>query len=202
MSSVCESPVSAIGCWAMGAVAAACLVLCLSFGDRVAAEEASEDPLSPVLSLIGQWEGEGSGMGGDSVVEHDYELVLRGNFLRLATLSVFEPQEGEASAERHEDIGLFSYDPDGQALKLRQFLSEGYVNTYVLTRAERGGRLLVFETEDTEGAGGMQARLTYEFTGDDEYRLSLDLASPGEEFFGCRSLRMKRSAAVGGGSEE
>ena len=201
MSSVCEFPVSPIGRWVTGAVVAAGVVLCLLFGDRVAAEEASEDPLSPVLLLIGQWEGEGSGMGGESVVEHDYELVLQDKFLRLATLSVFEPQEGETSAERHEDIGLFSYDPGGEVLKLRQFLSEGYVNTYVLTSLERGGRLLVFETEDTEGAGGMQARLTYEFLGDDEYQLSLDLASPGEEFFGCRSLRMKRSTAVGGGAE-
>ena len=52
--------------------------------------------------------------------------------------------------------------------------------------------MLVFTSESTEGAGGMAARLTFTFDEMDAYRLVLELASPGKDFFQCQTLDMER----------
>ena len=103
-----------------------------------------------------------------------------------------EPKEGEEKGEVHEDWGFFSYDSDREKIVFRQFLSEGFVNTYVLEPIEPGGKKLIFNSESTEGAGGMRARLTIELLNENEYRMSLDLASPGKDFFNCQTISMSR----------
>ncbi len=95
-------------------------------------------------------------------------------------------------AEVHEDVGYFNHDPDRDLIVFRQFLSEGYVNTYTLAPAEEPGDSLVLTSESTESAGGMQARLTIRLPAPDSYEMLLDLASPGKEFFTCQRLSMKR----------
>jgi hypothetical protein len=39
----------------------------------------------------------------------------------------------------------------------------------------------------------MAARLTFTFDGPDRYRLALELASPGKDFFSCQDLAMERA---------
>jgi hypothetical protein len=152
--------------------------------------ENTENPWQPILFFLGKWEG--TGERGNSSVEHTYEYILQDKFIHTKTKAVFKPKEGEKTAEIHEDWGIFSYDPAREKLILRQFLTEGFVNTYVLEEVGTQGKILIFATESTEGAGGTQARLQYEILNEDEYSLVLELAPPGKEFFECSRMRMKR----------
>ena len=135
------------------------------------------------------WKGHGDG----STVTHSYHFVLQDQFIHSRTRSEFEPKEGEDAGEIHEDLGFFSYDPVRQAIIFRQFLSEGFVNTYVLEPRESDEDPLVFMSESCEGAGNMRARLTIDLDGDDRYTMVLELASPGKKFFACQNLEMKRA---------
>jgi len=149
------------------------------------------DPLAPLRFLLGSWEG-----GSDAaVVTHTYELVLQDRFIQSRTRAEETNPRGEATAEVHEDVGFFSYDQDRDQIVLRQFLSEGYVNTYSLTAQDASNDSLVFTSSSTEGAGGMRARLTIHRTAPDAYEMRLDLAAPGKEFFTCQHLVMRRVEA-------
>ncbi|UCE17073.1 MAG: hypothetical protein JSV84_09185 [Gemmatimonadota bacterium] len=123
---------------------------------------------------------------------HTYEFVLQDKFIRSRTRAEFETKEGKEKGEVHEDVGFFSYDSDRDKIMFRKFLSEGFVNTYVLEPIEPGGRKLIFKSESTESAGGMLARLTIEFVSGDEYKMLLDLAFPGKDFFNCQAISMNK----------
>lgn len=156
---------------------------------------AEPDHWSPLHRIVGEWVGSGKGIGGTSTTSHTYEFLFKGKFLHSRTFSQFESDDPETLGEIHEDWGFFSHDPDLGKIIFRQFLSEGYVNTYVLESAASettDSDTLVFTSTSTEGAGGMQARLTIQFTGDDEYTMILYLARPGEEWFSCQNLVMQR----------
>jgi hypothetical protein len=49
--------------------------------------------------------------------------------------------------EVHEDWGKFSYDPDRDAIALRGFFSEGYVNVYLMEEVAEPGNHLEFTSE-------------------------------------------------------
>jgi hypothetical protein len=157
-------------------------------------EPEAADPWAPVRVLLGDWQGVGIGFGGESRVRHTYEFVIQDHFIHSTTLSEFQPTKDGASAEIHEDWGFLSYDSDRGMIVFRQFLSEGFVNTYLLDDPAPGSEELVFTSEHTEGAGGMAARLTFSFEGTDAYRLVLELASPGKDFVSCQTLDMERRA--------
>ena len=167
-------------------------VLCAAMGLSAAENQPESDPYQSIAFLVGRWHGRGSGMGGNSTVTHTYEYVIQDKFLHMKTRSEFRSDDVQETGEIHEDWGFFSYDPDRGKLILRPFLSEGYVNTYVLNSIDDAGKTLVFTTESAEGAGGMAARITYHILGSDQYELSLDLAPPGKDFFSCRKLQMNR----------
>ena len=168
-------------------------VILLLMASAVSAEDTGDtDPWQPIRFLKGEWIGTGVGMGGDSKVSHTYEYVIKENFLHLNTQSIFQSQDEDKPDDVHEDWGFFSYDSDRGMLVLRQFLSEGYVNTYVLAPVEPNSNTLVFISESAESAGGLRVRITYKIHNQDEYELLLDLAPPGKEFFNCRHLKMKR----------
>jgi len=158
----------------------------------IAEEPEATDPWAPVRVLFGEWQGSGSGFGGESQVRHTYGFVLQNNFIRSTTVSKFQPKEDGTPGEIHEDWGFISFDSDRGKIVFRQFLSEGFVNTYVLEDPGPGSGALVFTSENTEGAGGMAARLTFTFEEKDSYRLVLELASPGKDFFECQTMVMER----------
>jgi hypothetical protein len=78
--------------------------------------------------------------------------VLDSRFIRSKTRSVAKSADGEIE-EAHEGWGMFSYDPDRDALAFREFFSEGYVNVYLMEEVAEPGNHLVFTSEKTEGAG-------------------------------------------------
>ena len=157
-----------------------------------AIEADAADSWAPIRVLLGEWEGAGSGFGGKSQVRHTYTFILQDQFIHSTTFSEFQPKEDGTPGEIHEDWGFFSFDSDRGKIVFRQFLSEGFVNTYVLEDPVPGAGILVFTSERTEGAGGMAARLTFTFDGINAHRHVLELAPPGKDFFSCQSLVMDR----------
>ncbi len=152
--------------------------------------ETVEDPWLDLRPLLGRWDGEGSGFGIVSTVSHEWDLAVRGQFLRLRTRSVsLLPDGGE---ELHEDVGYLSRDTDTGGLVFRQFFSEGFVNTYDVKVEAGETPRIVFEHRETESAGGMGARMHLTFTGPDRYDAVLELAAPGKEFTPCQRMTMTR----------
>lgn len=166
------------------AVAVVVAVAVLIPGVSAGPEEEAADPWAPVEGLLGSWTGEGASFGRPTIVSHVYERVLQDQFIHMRTRS-----EAADGSDDHEDWGFFSWDADRERIVLRQFLTEGFVNTYVLETSADGKRL-VFTSESAEGAGGTRARLTYDLRGPDEYELVLELASPGQDWLACQSMVM------------
>ena len=159
----------------------------------VAQTEQESDLWQPLRFLVGSWQGKGEGMSGHSDVNQDFEFVLDGQFLRMQTRSVFEPQEKNPKGEIHEDLAFFSYDKIRETFVLRAFYVEGFVNTYLLSDISDDGTVLTFETEAVENAPpGTEAKLVFKKIKDVEIEGSFLVAFPGQEF-GCFSTnRLKR----------
>lgn len=170
--------------------AAFVFAILFALAQRATAQEvsgASEDHWRPFRPLVGLWKGEAKGFGNLSDVEHRWEFVLQNKFLRLNTRSVVRAKDGDA----HEDTGYLSRDTDRNAFVFRDFLSEGFVNTYDVI-VDNSGKSLTFEFRDTESAGGMRARMELTFSQEDAYEMVLELAEPGKEFSVCQTMRMKK----------
>jgi len=70
------------------------VMLSLTLAIPVIAEEPeAADPWAPVRVLFGEWQGSGSGFGGESQVRHTYGFVLQDNFIRSTTVSTFQYHE-------------------------------------------------------------------------------------------------------------
>ena len=154
----------------------------------VSATTPEKDRWEPIRFLLGSWEGSGE----NSSVTHEYAVVLQDKFIKSRTRSETEPKNGATVGEVHEDEGFFSYDPQRATIVFRQFLSEGFVNTYVLEPRESSSEPLVFTSESCEGAGNLRARLIIHPLSPDQYRMVLELASPGKDFAACQTLTMQR----------
>lgn len=150
----------------------------------------TDDQWYPFRNLVGRWEGSGEGFGSVSQVTHNWQFVIDGEFLQLETHSVATAADG--SQEFHEDVGYLSFDADEQQFVFRQFLSEGFVNTYDVPVTREQLNHIEFLYRESESSGGMRARLHLVFSGTDEYEMVLDLANPGEDFVACQWMRMKR----------
>jgi hypothetical protein len=153
--------------------------------------ENEQDGLERIAFLIGKWTGEGEGFGQTSQVEHSYRYVLQNRFIESKTKSIVSDDD-ESILEVHEDLGMFSYDTEREAIVLRQFHSEGYVNVYTMDDPSEHAGGIVFTSDKTEGAGGLLARLRYDLESTGSYTVSLDLANPGQDFRECQVVRMRR----------
>lgn len=154
-----------------------------------AADDAA-DPWAPLRPLLGHWEGEASGFGGTADLTHDWELVLGGKFIRLRSRSVQRP--GNGTGEIHEDVGYVSRDTDRGSFVFRQFLSEGFVNTFDLVFPEDEPGAIVFEPRETESGGGLRARMTLRLAAEGGYDMDLALAFPGKDFASCQTMHLER----------
>jgi hypothetical protein len=159
------------------------------FIDSARSEE-GQDPWHPVNKLVGKWQGEGAGFGSTSDVTHVWEFVLQEKFLRLSTKSISRKED--KSEEVHEDTGFLSRDMDRGTFVFRQFLTEGFVNTFDLTIKSESPLEILFGYREAESAGGKRARMRLSFTGEDEYDMVLELAGPGKEFSPCQRMHMKK----------
>lgn len=147
---------------------------------------AESDLWAPFRPLEGRWEGEGEDLDGTSRVRHTWEFVTRGAFLALHTDS-----RGEGTV--HEDLGFLSRDRDAGRWMFRQFLSEGFVNTFEVVPGEDNGLpTFDFGFVAAESAGGMRVRMGLVFTSADAYTMTLDLAGADGEYASCQTVKMVR----------
>lgn len=123
--------------------------------------EAGGNRLSVFAPAVGRWRGTSQGRFGSADVSKVVEYVFDGTFLRITSHSA-------SDTEIHEDIGVVSHDVDRGHLMLREFHSEGYVNTYRQSPGTAAG-VYVFDSTHIENpfTAGLRARLT------------VDLSAPG-----------------------
>jgi hypothetical protein len=142
----------------------------------------ASDPWEPVRVFAGDWVGSAEGKAGAGTVRRTYAFVLEERFLHENNVSVYAPQPANPSGETHRHWSLFSYDRQRNALVLRQFHQEGFVNQYVLNAAESKPGKLVFDSESFENFDNRwKARETYEIRSIDEFVETFELGEPGQK---------------------
>lgn len=94
--------------------------------------------------FAGEWTGVESATFGEGRGERTYELVLQDAYFLSRNRSVFPPQESLPDGDVHDDWSVFSFDADRDTYLLRQFNSEGFVNTFVLDPSSSPPEHLVF----------------------------------------------------------
>jgi len=162
----------------------------LAFPAGVRCQEDTADPWATVRALEGVWEGEGVGFGQTSRATHSWEFVLDGRFLRLTTTSVTDKSDGES--EIHEDVGYVSWSEGEGVLRFRQFLSEGFVNTFTLHAAVPPGSGIDFEPESTEGMAALSVGMTLRFQDDGSYEMVLAMGKKGTDLKACQTMIMRK----------
>jgi hypothetical protein len=176
---------------AVAALALLLPTLCATVIGFQPSQPAVPDPLAPVSRLVGRWRGTSDGQPGSGSVERTYEHAL-GRFIRVRNRSEYPPQPKNIKGETHEDEGLFSYDRARSRLVLRQFHTEGFVNTYLADSGD-SSRRLVFSSEAIENIPpGWRARETYVFVGNDQVEEVFELAEPGKDFEVYSRTRLER----------
>jgi hypothetical protein len=170
----------------LGSLLSVAAAACLLAAPRVSAdrgEEAAPDPWEAVRFLIGEWTGTASGQPGTGTTSRSYQLVLADRYLHERNTSTYPAKDGGGGSHVHEHWGFFSFDREANALRLRQFHQEGFVNSYLLSAAASGPAKLVFESEGFENFDdSWRARETYEVVSRDEFVEVFELAPPGKPF--------------------
>lgn len=133
-----------------------------------------EHPLHGLAFLEGSWEGEIDGTLGTATGERQYRFILHDRFLLMEHDR--DPGEPVGGSEAHEEWSIFSFDADREAIVLREFLVEGFVNRYVCELQADPARLTC-ESEAAEGNPELTLSLRYEFGDRDHF----------EEFFQVRA---------------
>jgi hypothetical protein len=169
------------------------LLVCfdLLVGGTAAAQPPPEgDPWQILHRLEGRWAGTSEGFGVVSDLTHEWAWVIDDTYLRLRTRSV--PRDSAHAQDVHVDVGYMSWDTEHSAFVFRQFLNEGYVNTYDIVVKEEKGPTIVFEYREVESGKGLRARMELVFRSEDQYEMALELAFPGKDFVGCQTMRVRR----------
>jgi hypothetical protein len=147
---------------------------------------AADDLWAPFRPLEGSWQGEGEDLDGTSLVSHTWEFVVKGAFLALHT-----DARGEGTV--HEDVGFLSRDRDRGRWMFRQFMSEGFVNTFEVVPGEENGLPAYdFLFVAAESAGDMKVRMRLVFTAADAYVMTLELAGGDGGYAACQTTKMMR----------
>lgn len=162
------------------------------------APKAKPDPWAPLRPLVGVWQGEASGEPGRGRSERRYEFVLNGRFLHERNTSTYAPKAEGGTGEVHEHWSFFSHDRARKAILFRQFHQEGFVITYALDPAQGTPTKLVFVSEQLENApASWRARETYEWTSDDAFTETFELAQGDKPFAVYSRTRFTRPGSRG-----
>jgi len=154
-----------------------------------------EKPLEKFNSLIGKWEGAGSGFSSSkSVIQSEFSWVMNNEFIEVKNRSEFEPTPQKPEGEIHEDSGIISYDKARKLYVIRQFHVEGFVNQYILNNTLSNENKLIFESKSIDNfVPGGTARFTIIIKNPSEIETIFDVGFPGKEMscFGNNQLKRK-----------
>lgn len=166
-----------VGLWAGLAVVFA------SAGGAQPAEPAgaapAPDPWATVRPLVGAWEASLDGAG----AARRCEWVLNDRYVFCRAALVRPPAEGNPRGDLHEELAVFSFDRERRALVYREFVVEGFVNTYLCDGGQPGKEpgKLVCTSESVENGPGVRARLTFEIADRFRFVEVFEVAWPGKE---------------------
>ena len=138
-------------------VAAAAIALALLVSGAAPAQTPSQDNLAGLAPLLGKWTGTAEGQPGRGTVEREYARALGNRFIRVRNRSTYPPQEKNPKGETHEDEGFFSFDLTRKLIVLRQFHTEGFVNSYAQDAGASTGTIS-FTTEAIENIPSRRRR--------------------------------------------
>jgi hypothetical protein len=124
--------------------------------------------------FLGTWEGAGGGGPGQGSGSFSFTPDLQGAVLVRHNHAQY-PATKDKPAYRHDDLMLIY--PDAQTSKTRAdyWDNEGHIIHY-LVEFSGGGRKLVMSSEPAQP--GPRYRLTYLVTGDNELKLTFEVAPP------------------------
>jgi hypothetical protein len=150
------------------------------------------DPWAPIRFLQGAWQGAAEGVPGKGTVERSYAFVLKDRFIQERNRSTYPPQPANKAGEVHEHWSFFSHDRKRDALILRQFHQEGFVNQFVMTKSASTATRLVFDSESLENLGTWRARETYDLISNDEFIETFEMGAPGKPLHVYSKTHFKR----------
>jgi len=154
---------------------------------------AQENPLEKFNTLIGKWEGGGSGFSSSkSVIQSEFNWIMKNTFIEVKNRSEFEPTPQQPEGEIHEDYGIISFDKARKIFVFRQFHVEGFINQYILNDSVSSESTFIFESESIENfVPGGTARFTINIKNESEIETIFDVGFPGKEMscFGNNKLK-------------
>ena len=124
--------------------------------------------------FIGTWHGSGSGEPGQGKGEFTFEPALQGAVLTRHNYAEY-PASKDKPAYRHDDLMVIYSDADSKKTRADYWDNEGHVIHYDV---ELSAPKLVFIS--SEAQFGPRYRLTYLKTGDDELKLTFEIAPPND----------------------
>lgn len=133
--------------------------------------------------FLGEWYGQESGLPGIGQGTRIYEMLFDGAYIHFRNNSEFQPQPQNPTGEVHREWGFFSFNKIDSSFYLREFHSEGYVNTYRLDSLSADGSRFVFISRAIENLPeGFRARLTLQFFRPNQFEEVFEIAAPGRNF--------------------
>jgi hypothetical protein len=152
------------------------LVLCRQTDGTAQLDPASaEHPLHELAFLEGSWAGEIDGTIGSSPGQRQYRFIIGDRFLLM--MHDRDPQEPAPPGDAHEEWSIFSFDTEREVIVLREFVVEGFVNTYTC-EIDAGPTSLTCESEAAEGGSGLFLTLGYEFADLDHFTEVFEIFGP------------------------
>jgi hypothetical protein len=124
--------------------------------------------------FLGIWQGAGSGEPGQGKGEFTFESALQGAVLTRRNYAEY-PASKDKPAYRHDDLMVIYHDGDNQKTRADYWDNEGHVIHYDV---ELSAAKLVFISNEAQL--GPRYRLTYLKKGDDELKLTFEIAPPND----------------------
>jgi hypothetical protein len=152
-----------------------CMVAILVLSATMAvAQELPRDRWADWQPFLGAWEGAGGGGPGQGSGGFTFTPELQGAVLVRHNYAQY-PATKDKPAYRHDDLMVIYPDPSGKKTRADYWDNEGHVIHYVVEFTD-GAHKLVMVSE--AGQPGPRYRLTYVKTGDNDLKLTFEIAPP------------------------
>lgn len=150
-----------------------CMVAVLVlFATMAVAQELPRDRWADWQPFLGAWEGAGGGGPGQGSGGFTFTTELQGAVLVRHNYAQY-PATKDKPAYRHDDLMVIYPDASGKKTRADYWDNEGYVIHYVVGFT---GHKLVMVSD--AGQPGPRYRLTYVKTGDNDLKLTFEIAPP------------------------
>ncbi len=149
-------------------------VILLLLVTAAVAQELPKDKWGDWQPFLGTWEGAGAGSPGQGSGSFTFLPELQGAVLVRHSYAQY-PATKEKPAYRHDDLMVIYPDPSSKKMRADYWDNEGHVIHYLVELAD-GGRRLAMTSDPAQP--GPHYRLTYVKTGDNDLKLTFEVAPP------------------------